>query len=827
MKIKKTIFVIIFCGVIATNFIFATESNQVDPLGLSKKLMYETARVLVSKDNMLVLDEIASYDWYFGVDTQNILPYLSTFRTTINDFKSIEERRDLLYYMSEQAKSMSLAQLVPNAISVGVVAFSTGNPLRALIAIGGTALSSYTNYTTARQQAALKLIEEEFELNQQQNFEITELYNDMFETISLLFPSYGFRNEDFVSPNTLKDFVNDVIEYADDPSSLILCLMQSKYQRELTIFPEYWRALATAYYETDQFEAALDCINEYEKIYVKTMYHDNAHGTLMMIKVYCIDAIWPESPEKYEEMGEALDEVLSNGENSWFQTYYCVCMYKRIFEETGNCLWLDLAYKHLFDVVLMLSSQYEKDMEDYISGAFIAKIKDGIDTNIENKKDLIDSQQRLQNDDNAGKQAKDDAKKREKELEKEIEELEQNKEVVDELEYTFLPPDSSLFVSLAKEFFELAIRENKTDDPAFLTLKNKIYSLITDIYSRYYLFNMPYPEMELKMIYDHRVPALNPFSLFDGRDKASLYVPMDYATISDTEFNSENTRIFLNLDSGFDSYEYELTDWTYEIIKNNDSDVRAIAFNFIIDDPVETHMIIPKGTIPDISVRFESTMIQIPDLIAVSVDKPKELLKGFKVNIVKDGDSAIQTEDDSSQEDAFEFVSFFEELLNDFDSAFPIKYDSGIIIDNIGDKEINITFPYSIISEMACKHADDEYPLFSIEGNSLSFYLDINSYQQLRDILPFLTNPNFEVYGPEYNQGMSEEDYFEMVSFMFGDKGHDAVSNAVVTITISVPGTIRECNGCVQIDENTIEYEFSLIDFLLLKEPLSFSVNWY
>ena len=628
---------ILLIGMVFPNFVFADESSIVDPLALAKKIMYETARVLVSKDNMLVLDEVASYDWYVKVDTDSILPFLSDFRTTLTDFQSIEERRDLLYYMTEQSKSMAVSQLVPNAISIGVMAFSSGNPLRSLIAVGGTALSSYINYSTAKQQAALKLIEDEFELNQQQEYEITELYNRMFETISLLSSRYGFKNEDFASPETLKDFVNDVIIYSDSPDSLILTLLQSTYQRELSIFPEYWRALATAYYETNQFEAALNCIYEYEKIYVKTLYHDNDHAALMMIKAYCIYEILPESPEKYIEIGKALNDVLINGESSWSQIYYCVYMYKTISEKTGDVSWLDLAYTHLFDVVSMVSSQYQKDMESYVSGSFIAEMKKGIDANIKEKRELIASYQRVQNDDYAGKQEINDAKEREKELQKEIKELEDNKKAVDELEYTFLPPDSYLLVALSKELFDLADFKNTTNDPSFLTLYNEINSIITDIYSRNYLFNEPYPPMVLQMSYDHRVPALNPLSLFNGQDEAVLYVPMDYVTISTPEFTPDNTKIFIRL-YYYEEFEYELSNWTYEIRKVGENNEKVLVFNFTIDDPVYTNLYVYGKAIPEIRIRFESQNILIKEAILTSVNEPEELMKGFKVKRFKHGD---------------------------------------------------------------------------------------------------------------------------------------------------------------------------------------------
>lgn len=801
---------------------FARDIDTDYELGLSKKLLIETAKVLENKNNMLILDEIYSYDWYYKMDTETSLPYLTQFNNSVDKFRSIEERKEFLQYFQEQSKQMQIAQLTPNMLSVATITFAAGNPLRSLIAVAGTALSSYTNYTTEKQRSELNLMQDQFELNQNAKEEFNRLLGDMRNYITKSMAKYGFNNDDFASLQTVKEFVNLVEQYSDSPVNLINQLNIGKYRRELAIFPEYWAALGTAYYETEQYEAALDCISEFEKYYVKTMYHDNAFANLMMIKAYCIEEIYDDDSEKNALLAEVIPLIVENGDISWIQLYFAVKVYENLATSSGDNTYMLKAYDLMNEVITLLSTSYNTDYEDYMNGVFIQKMKEGIDNNIKSNNDEIGSKQSALKQSNIGEQQEDEYKKQIETLEKKNEELEDNKEEVDELEYTFLPPDSSLLVSLAMEFIELAEVTGKTTESAYINQISNLNSTIRDYYSRAILFGEPYP-MTLNMDYNHRVPLLNPFSFFNGKDRATLYVPLEYLTVSDSELSKKNTRIFLCLNS----FEYELTDWTYEIRKDIDSNKKTIVFNFSIDDPVETDLTIQKDTIPNISIRFESSMIRISDPFEIIVNKPKELLKGFKVNLIKDGNSAIQTEYDSSLDDTFEFVSFFEDLLNDFDSRFPVKYNSGVIIDNISENEINVAFPYYVIEESVGKYADDKYPLFSIEGDSLSFYLDINSYPQLGNILPFLTDPNFEVYSPEYNQGVSKEEYLDMVSFLLGVKGRDAVSNMVVTITISVPGTIRVCNKCVQIDENTIECEFPLIDFLLLKEPLSFSVNWY
>ena len=107
-----------------------------------------------------------------------------------------------------------------------------------------------------------------------------------------------------------------------------------------------------------------------------------------------------------------------------------------------------------------------------------------------------------------------------------------------------------------------------------------------------------------------------------------------------------------------------------------------------------------------------------------------------------------------------------------------------------------------------------------------AFHLDISNYGELKEIVPFLADPNFEVYGPEYNQGMSEADYLDMIYYLLGEEAPDAISSSMIDINITTPGEIVSSEGVTVTGSNTCTYSFPLIDFLLLSEPMAFSISW-
>ena len=189
---------------------------------------------------------------------------------------------------------------------------------------------------------------------------------------------------------------------------------------------------------------------------------------------------------------------------------------------------------------------------------------------------------------------------------------------------------------------------------------------------------------------------------------------------------------------------------------------------------------------------------------------------------------------------------FFVDVLEDFSEFLPdsnesimdsamsgfagqlqgTKSASDVAFRKNGKNNYSISFSYSSIEALIRELGGTDQTLFKETANSLSFYVDINNFEELTKIVPFLADPNFEVYGPLFNQGTSESDYLDMIYFLLGEEGPDAISNGYVSIDITVPGSITSVSGARRVNQNTARFSFPIIDFLLLSKPLTFTVNW-
>ncbi len=105
-------------------------------------------------------------------------------------------------------------------------------------------------------------------------------------------------------------------------------------------------------------------------------------------------------------------------------------------------------------------------------------------------------------------------------------------------------------------------------------------------------------------------------------------------------------------------------------------------------------------------------------------------------------------------------------------------------------------------------------------------YIDIDNYSLLEDLVPILKDPAFSTFGPEENRDVTEEEYYEMVSYMLGEEGPGAIQTSEIRIVIHTSRPIIRQNGGRIVNPRQVVFTIPLIKFLLLHEPLMFSVSW-
>ena len=209
---------------------------------------------------------------------------------------------------------------------------------------------------------------------------------------------------------------------------------------------------------------------------------------------------------------------------------------------------------------------------------------------------------------------------------------------------------------------------------------------------------------------------------------------------------------------------------------------------------------------------------------------------------------SINQNESGSSEISISVEDFFISVLNDFsefssdETDKPImdlaiedtsnklvqnKSTTNVIFTKVGKNSYDGSFDFQSLSTLIEDLSETkDQSILTLQNNKLTFFLDLNNYFQLKKVVPFLADANFEPFGPEYNEGLSEDDYLEMISFMLGEEGPDAIRNSLITLNFETPKSIKSYKGGVKKSDTLFTYSFPLIDFLLLAEPLNFELTW-
>lgn len=104
---------------------------------------------------------------------------------------------------------------------------------------------------------------------------------------------------------------------------------------------------------------------------------------------------------------------------------------------------------------------------------------------------------------------------------------------------------------------------------------------------------------------------------------------------------------------------------------------------------------------------------------------------------------------------------------------------------------------------------------------TLQVNLSRDNYRNISIFQELMENPLFEMYGPQYNEDLTEEEYFAMMEYAFGKEGVESLKESSIDLTVNINGSIVRTNGKKE-SGNRIVFSIPLVRVLLLDKPLNY-----
>ena len=109
---------------------------------------------------------------------------------------------------------------------------------------------------------------------------------------------------------------------------------------------------------------------------------------------------------------------------------------------------------------------------------------------------------------------------------------------------------------------------------------------------------------------------------------------------------------------------------------------------------------------------------------------------------------------------------------------------------------------------------------------TLQLHLERRNFAQVAAVTPLMRNPVFESLGPQENEGVSEQDYLDMMQFAMGDPAPKGIRESAIELRVTVQGKVVSATGGQVQKDGSVLFRIPLIRVLLLDRPLDYALSF-
>lgn len=327
-----------------------------------------------SKNNKIMLKQI--YDELnneinpdaIDDDTQ---AHLDNLRSIIKSYMNIATKRERLQYMYNQEKASAIRSSIPNPINILAMSNSLDWKKLALTTVF-TVVDSYNNYRNANDAADNEYLMSGWELDDEQLETMQNNSERSFNYMVDMVQKYGLDGLKTLNEESIKEFVN--IRSISSPYEKIKRLVAE--EDTYTMFGSYWLELSDCYYETEQYEYCLQCIEKYEKLCANLFRKDPSLAQMLPKVLVAAQSIYSgDDLIRYEK--EIAEKVIKNtASTDWSSRFFASQIYIDLYQKTDNKDYLGLAYKYVSENVACLLEEQRKLNNVYLNDVVEVTVKE-------------------------------------------------------------------------------------------------------------------------------------------------------------------------------------------------------------------------------------------------------------------------------------------------------------------------------------------------------------------------------------------------------------------------------------------------------------------
>lgn len=326
--------------------------EQLNSFSMMYYLAITAEEIRTSKDNRLILDDIYTSllnDINPGAVDEITQDHLKNLRDIIKAYRNISVKRDRLQYIYNQDKAAAMRNAVPNPIAI----LSMTNSLdwkRLAVSAVYAVVDSYTSYKNASENADKTFLMSGWELDDEEVETVQKNRDRAFDYMVDMVQEYNLDGMKTLNERAIEKFA-EICAIESVPERI--SRLRSE-EETYSLLGNYWLELADCYFQSDQFEKCLECIDRYNDLATGIFRKDYNYVQILPKAIVAAQNTY--SGSKYiSTTKDFADAIIKNtSTEEWSTRYFAAQVYLDLYAKTKDQSYLMSSYKIAHDNVTIL-----------------------------------------------------------------------------------------------------------------------------------------------------------------------------------------------------------------------------------------------------------------------------------------------------------------------------------------------------------------------------------------------------------------------------------------------------------------------------------------
>ena len=349
--------------------------EQKNAIAMLNYLALTTEEIYIAKNNRLQLEDTYTAllnEINPGSIDEITQDHLNNVRSIIKSFLNIEAKRERIQYIYNQSKAAAMREAVPDPMAILSLTNSLDWKKLAVSAVY-TVVDSYNNYQSAMASTEQEYFLSGWDLDQEENDVILRNRDYAFNYMTDIVQEYGTKEDKkelgklTLNEKAIEDFAK-------------ICIIDEVYRKTerlinaedtYKLFGNYWLELADCYYEIEEYEKCLECIDKYYDLDISIFRQDFNIVPLLPKAIAAAQEIYT-GEEYISAVSFYADAILENADSDdWSVLYFAAQTYIDLYSKTDNNLYLEKSYEIikknitiLIDKQIELNDTYLEDVKE-------------------------------------------------------------------------------------------------------------------------------------------------------------------------------------------------------------------------------------------------------------------------------------------------------------------------------------------------------------------------------------------------------------------------------------------------------------------------------